>query len=90
MLLLYSDILPYCLALRSAYGERTITFLPSKAGEPYVVMHPFGRNSLELPHYVRQAMRRTETDEQMYMVGNATNDLRHTAQGADDTAHERM
>jgi hypothetical protein len=26
----------------------------------------------------------------VYMVGNATNDLRHAAQSADDTAHVRM
>lgn len=90
MLLLHSDILSNRLALRSAYGERTITFLPSKVLGSYVVMHPFGRDSLELPQYVRQAMRSTQTDEQGYMVGNATNDLRHTAQGADNTAHERM
>ena len=53
-------------------------------------MHPAGRHRFHGADDVREAMRRTQTDEQMNVVVNAADSLRDSAEIAHDAAEIRV
>jgi hypothetical protein len=77
MLLLPRDVFAHLLALRCTDGERAVALLPRKRTVANFFMPPTRRNRFHVAHHVREADRRAQTDEQMHMVGDATDGFRH-------------
>src|SRR6266576_3178368 len=73
------------LALRSAYGKGAITFLPCEMTHTNFIVHPAGRNSLQLAKHICQAVRRTKANQQMHVIGNAAHALGNSIRRSDDS-----
>ena len=52
VLCLLLDVMTNRFALGSAHGKRTITFLPGETAQTDLIVHPAGRNGLELSKYI--------------------------------------
>jgi hypothetical protein len=51
-----------------------------------LIVHPTGRNCLQLAEHVSQPVRRAKAGQQMYMIRNATDALGTSTRGANDSA----
>ena len=90
MLCLLLNVMTDRFALRRTYCERAVTFLPCKIAHANLVMHPTGRNRLWFAKNISQAVRRTEANQQMHMIGNAIYALGNSVRCANDSTKVRM
>ena len=55
------------LALGSADRKRAVTFLRCKITDANLIVHPTGRNGLQLAKHISKAVRRAKADQQMHV-----------------------
>src|SRR2546428_11491656 len=76
------DVTANHLALGSADRKRTVAFLPCKITDANLIVHPTGRNGLQLAKHISNAMRRAKADQQM--IRDTTDALGNSIRRADD------
>ena len=65
---------------RRTHRESSVAFLPRKLTQLDLFMHPNGRSLLQLPHEIGKAMGRLQPNQQVHMIGHATDTLSETTQ----------
>lgn len=90
MLFLLGNVFPHHVALQSADGKSSISLLPGKLTVSGFLMHPARRNGFHIAHNIREANRRTQADEKMDVVRNATYRFRHALHIPNHTAEIRV
>ena len=86
MLLLIGNVMLHRLPGCRADGKCRISFLSREGGHTYLLMHPNGGCFLQLPHHVRETMRRLEAHQQMHMVCHTAHALRESSEAANRAA----
>ena len=76
MRLLRGNVAPDGVGRRGAYGERRITLLPGESAIK-ILFSPGGRFLLQVAKYIRNAMHRPETRQDMDMILNSADNLGH-------------
>ena len=90
MLVLLLDVATDCVALRSAYCKRAITFLPCKLAHADLIVHPSGRNRLQLAKHISKAVCRAKANQKMHMIGDAADAFGDSIRRADDSTKVRV
>jgi len=84
VLRLLLDVTANHLALGSADRKRTVALLPCKITDANLIVHPTGRNGLQLAKHISKAMRRAKADQQMHVIRDTTDALGNSIRHADD------
>lgn len=83
MLGLVRDVFLHLESRCRTHRESTVTFLPRKLTALNLIMHPNRRGLLQLPHEIRKAMRRLQSNQQMDVIRNAAHALAESSQTTD-------
>ena len=70
--LLMRDVIPDRFKQGNAHGKSAVAILPFKIFFADGFMHPGGRGSLHIPHYIGQPVCGAHSQQQMDVIGNAT------------------
>ena len=72
-----------------AHGERAVSFLPRELN-PFGFTDPFGRDALRLFDEIGDCMHRFDADEEVDVIGDASDFLRKRVEPFQTTTHVRM
>ena len=86
VLVLVGDVMSNRLPSRGADREGGVTLLPRKRACSLLLMYPCGGGFFQFAHDIGKAMRGLQADEQMNVVGHATDAFGKTAQSANRAA----
>ena len=89
MRLLRGNVAPDGVGRRGAYGERRITLLPGESAIK-ILFSPCGRFLLQVAKYIRKAMHRPQTRQDMDMILNSADNLGHAVYSSDDPTEVGM
>ena len=90
MFLLFCYVIAHRRRLRRTDGERAVSLLPLERPFADFAMHPSGRDRFDLAHDIGKAMRGFQSDEQMHVIGHATDGLGNSVHVLNDATEERM
>lgn len=79
MLGLIRDVFLHLRSRSRTHRECSVALLPGELSHADFLMHPDRRCFLQLPHEIRQTMRRLQSHQQMHMIGYSADTLRKPA-----------
>ena len=85
------DLIPYvfpdCFNVRPRHTEGSISVLPGESPRSDILVHPSRGRRFDTLQYVRDSVRRSQTDQYVNVVLGASDLKGHTSHASNDTAH---